>query len=121
MEEARADLVALYYILDQKLVEIGVMKSLDVGKCEYNSYIRNGLMTQLVRLKPGEEIEEDHMRNRQLVAAWAYEKGKADKVIEFIKRDNKTYVVINNYEKLRSLFGELLREIQRIKSEGALS
>ncbi|NBV12854.1 MAG: dihydrofolate reductase [Sphingobacteriia bacterium] len=118
LEEARADLVALYYILDQKLVEIGVMKSLDVGKCEYNSYIRNGLMTQLVRLKPGEEIEEDHMRNRQLVAAWAYEKGKADKVIEFIKRDNKTYVVINNYEKLRTLFGELLREIQRIKSEG---
>jgi dipeptidyl-peptidase-3 len=118
LEEARADLVALYYILDQKLVEIGVMKSLDVGKCEYNSYIRNGLMTQLVRLKPGEEIEEDHMRNRQLVAAWAYEKGKADKVIEFVKKDNKTYVVIRNYEKLRTLFGELLREIQRIKSEG---
>jgi len=118
LEEARADLVALYYILDQKLVEIGVMKSLDVGKCEYNSYIRNGLMTQLVRLKPGEEIEEDHMRNRQLVAAWAYEKGKADKVIEFVEKDNKTYVVIRNYEKLRTLFGELLREIQRIKSEG---
>ena len=118
LEEARADLVALYYILDQKLVEIGVMKSLDVGKCEYNSYIRNGLMTQLVRLKPGEEIEEDHMRNRQLVAAWAYEKGKADKVIEFVTKDKKTYVVIRDYEKLRTLFGELLREIQRIKSEG---
>jgi dipeptidyl-peptidase-3 len=118
LEEARADLVALYYILDQKLVEIGVMKSLDVGKCEYNSYIRNGLMTQLVRLKPGEEIEEDHMRNRQLVAAWAYEKGKADKVIEFVEKDNKTYVVIRTYEKLRTLFGDLLREIQRIKSEG---
>lgn len=118
LEEARADLVALYYIMDKKLVDIGVMDHLDVGKCEYNSYIRNGLMTQMVRLKPGEDIEEDHMRNRQLVAAWAYEKGKADKVIEFVKKDGKTFVRINDYAKLRVLFGELLREIQRIKSEG---
>lgn len=118
LEEARADLVALYYIMDKKLVDIGVMDHLDVGKCEYNSYIRNGLMTQMVRLKPGEDIEEDHMRNRQLVAAWAYEKGKGDKVIEFVKKDGKTFVRINDYAKLRVLFGELLREIQRIKSEG---
>lgn len=118
LEEARADLVALYYIMDKKLVDIGVMDDLDVGKCEYNSYIRNGLMTQMVRLKPGEDIEEDHMRNRQLVAAWAYEKGKGDKVIEFVKKDGKTFVRINDYAKLRVLFGELLREIQRIKSEG---
>lgn len=118
LEEARADLVALYYIMDQKLVDIQVMDNLDVGKCEYNSYIRNGLMTQMVRLKLGDDIEEDHMRNRQLVAKWAYEKGKADNVIEFVKKDNKTFVRINDYAKLRVLFGELLREIQRIKSEG---
>jgi len=118
LEEARADLVALYYVMDPKLIEIKVMESLDVGKCEYNSYIRNGLLTQMVRLKPGEEIEEDHMRNRQLVAQWAYEKGKADNVIEFVERNNKTFVKINDYAKLRVLFGELLREIQRIKSEG---
>jgi dipeptidyl-peptidase-3 len=118
LEEARADLVALYYIMDQKLVDIQVMDNLDVGKCEYNSYIRNGLMTQMVRLKLGDDIEEDHMRNRQLVAKWAYEKGKADNVIEFVKKDNKTFVRVNDYAKLRVLFGELLREIQRIKSEG---
>jgi dipeptidyl-peptidase-3 len=118
LEEARADLVALYYIMDKKLVDIGVMDNLDVGKCEYNSYIRNGLMTQMVRLQPGEDIEEDHMRNRQLVAKWAYEKGKADNVIEFVRKDGKTYVRVNDYAKLRTLFGELLREIQRIKSEG---
>lgn len=118
LEEARADLVALYYIMDQKLVDIGVMPTTDVGKCEYNSYIRNGLLTQMVRLKAGEDIEEDHMRNRQLVAKWAYEKGKADNVIEFVKKDGKTYLKINDYAKLRVLFGELLREIQRIKSEG---
>jgi dipeptidyl-peptidase-3 len=118
LEEARADLVALYYVMDQKLIDIGVMNTLDVGKCEYNSYIRNGLMTQLVRIKLGEDIEEDHMRNRQLVAAWAYEKGKANNVIEFVDKQGKTYVKINDYAKLRVLFGELLREIQRIKSEG---
>ena len=118
LEEARADLVALYYILDPKLVEIGVMPSLEVGKAEYDKYMMNGLMTQLTRLKPGENLEEAHMRNRQLVAMWAYQKGKADNVVELVKKNGKTYVQINDYEKLRTLFGELLREIQRIKSEG---
>ncbi|MDX5320272.1 MAG: dihydrofolate reductase, partial [Bacteroidota bacterium] len=103
---------------DQKLVDMGVMPSLEVGKAEYDGYIMNGLMTQLTRIKLGDEIEEAHMRNRQLVAKWCYEKGKADNVIEFIKKDGKTYVQINDYDKLRTLFGELLREIQRIKSEG---
>ena len=118
LEEARADLVALYYIYDQKLVDIGVMPSLEVGKCEYDGYIRNGLITQLTRIPLGENLEEAHMRNRQLVASWAYEKGKAENVIEWVKKDGKTYVKVNNYEKLREIFGQLLREIQRIKSEG---
>lgn len=118
MEEARADLVALYFIMDQKLLDIGVMPDLEVGKAEYDSYMMNGLMTQLTRLKPGEQVEEAHMRNRQLIARWAYEKGKKDNVVEFVKRDNKTYVRVNDYVKLRTLFGELLREMQRIKSEG---
>ena len=118
LEEARADLVALYYVLDQKLVDIGVMPSLDCGKAEYDGYIMNGLITQLTRLNIGENLEEAHMRNRQLNAKWAYEMGKKDNVIEFIKRDGKTYVKVNNYEKLRDLFGQLLKEIQRIKSEG---
>ncbi|RMG82984.1 MAG: dihydrofolate reductase [Bacteroidetes bacterium] len=118
LEEARADLVALYYLMDPKLIEIGVMPSLEVGKAAYDDYIVNGLMRQLVRLKPGEQLEEAHMRNRQMVAKWVYEKGKADNVIEKKTKDGKTYFVINNYEKLRTLFGELLREIQRIKSEG---
>lgn len=118
LEEARADLVALYYVMDKKLVDIGVMPSLEVGKAEYDSYIMNGLMTQLTRIKLGDDIEEAHMRNRQLNAMWVYEKGKKDNVIEFVKQNNKTYVRINDYNKLRTLFGELLREIQRIKSEG---
>ena len=118
LEEARADLVGLYYVFDPKLVEIGVMPTLDVGKAGYDSYITNGLMTQLFRIKPGQNIEEAHMRNRQLVAAWAFEKGKPEKVIERITRDGKTYFRINDYAKLRVLFGQLLREIQRIKSEG---
>ena len=118
LEEARADLVGLYYVLDPKLVEIGVMPTLDVGKAGYDKYIMNGLMTQLFRIKPGHNLEEAHMRNRQLVAGWALEKGKADKVIERITRDGKTYFRINDYNKLRTLFGQLLREIQRIKSEG---
>lgn len=118
LEEARADLVALYYVYDQKLVNIGVMPSLEVGKCEYDGYIRNGLILQLTRIPLGENLEEAHMRNRQLVAKWAYEKGKADNVIEWIKKEGKTYVRVNNYEKLRELFGQLLKEIQRIKSEG---
>ncbi|HNB82000.1 MAG TPA: hypothetical protein PLP14_07875, partial [Chitinophagaceae bacterium] len=118
LEEARADLVGLYYIMDQKLIDIKVMPSLDVAKAEYDSYIMNGLMTQLTRIKLGDQIEEAHMRNRQLIAAWAFEKGKADRVIEMIKQNGKTYVKVNDYTKLRELFGQLLREIQRIKSEG---
>lgn len=118
LEEARADLVALYYAIDPKLVEIGVAPSVEVGYAEYDSYMMNGLMTQLTRLKPGEHLEEAHMRNRQLNARWVYEKGKKDNVVEFVKRDGKTYVRVNDYNKLRTLFGELLREIQRIKSEG---
>ncbi|MCA0445267.1 MAG: dipeptidyl peptidase 3 [Bacteroidetes bacterium] len=118
IEEARADLVALYFIMDPKLVSLGVMPSTDVGKTEYNSFIRNGLMTQLVRLTPGENIEEDHMRNRQLIALWAYENGLKDQVIEKKVLNGKTYFVINDYEKLRALFGKLLNEMQRITSEG---
>jgi dipeptidyl-peptidase-3 len=118
LEEARADLVALYYLMDQKLIDIKLMETLEVGKAEYDGYIRNGMMVQLRRLKPGEILEEAHMRNRQLVASWAYEKGLPENVIEKKVVDNKTYFVINDYEKLRVIFGELLREIQRIKSEG---
>jgi dipeptidyl-peptidase-3 len=118
LEEARADLVGLYFIMDPKLIELGVMPTLDVGKAEYDSYMMNGLMTQLVRLNPGANLEEAHMRNRQLNAMWAYEKGKKDNVVEFVKKDGKTYVKINDYNKLRELFGQLLREIQRIKSQG---
>ena len=118
LEEARADLVALYYLMDQKLVDLGLMESLEVGKTEYDGYIRNGMMLQLRRLKAGEEIEEDHMRNRQLIAAWVFEKGQADKVVERKERDGKVFFVVNDYEKARVLFGDLLREIQRIKSEG---
>jgi dipeptidyl-peptidase-3 len=110
--------VGLYYVNDKKLVEIGVMPSLDVAKAAYDNYMMNGLMTQLTRLKPGEQLEEAHMRNRALIAHWAYEKGKAEKVVEFVKRDGKTYVQVNNYDKLRVIFGMLLKEIQRIKSEG---
>ena len=118
LEEARADLVALYYIYDQKLVDLGVMPSLECGMAEFDNYILNGLMLQLNRIEEGKNIEEAHMRNRQLVAKWAYEMGKKDNVIEMVKRDNKTYIKINDYAKLRELFGQLLREIQRIKSEG---
>jgi dipeptidyl-peptidase-3 len=118
LEEARADLVALYYVYDQKLVDLGVMPNLEAGKCEYDGYMRNGLITQLTRIELGDNLEEAHMRNRQLVAAWAMEKGKADNVVEWVKKDGKTYVRVNDYAKLRDLFGQLLREIQRIKSEG---
>ncbi len=117
-EEGRADLVALYFMLDPKLVEMGVMPDMEAGKSEYDRYIRNGIMTQLYRLQPGELIEEAHMRNRAMVARWAYEQGKADNVIERRERDGKTYFVINDYPALRELFGQLLRELQRIKSEG---
>ncbi|MGI8582266.1 MAG: dipeptidyl-peptidase 3 family protein [Chitinophagaceae bacterium] len=118
LEEGRADLVALYYIMDQKLVDIGVMPSFEVGKTLYDSYLMNGLMTQLTRLKLGDKVEEAHMRNRQMVSRWVYEKGKKDSVVQFVKNNGKTYVKINDYSKLRELFGQLLREIQRIKSEG---
>lgn len=118
LEEGRADLVALYYLLDPKLVELGVMPSLDYGKAHYDAYITKGLMIQLARVKLGSDLEEAHMRNRQMVALWAYEKGKADNVIEKKIENGKTYFVVNDYEKLRVLFGELLKEIQRIKSEG---
>jgi dipeptidyl-peptidase-3 len=118
LEEARADLVALYFTTDPKLVDLGLMPSLDVGRAEYDRYIRNGLQQQLYRVPPGGDIEEDHMRNRQLVAAWAYEKGRAENVIERRERDGKTYFVVRDYDKLRGLFGDLLRELQRIKSEG---
>ena len=118
IEEARADLVALYYLMDQKLIDMGIMKSFETGKAAYDDYIRNGLLVQLVRLKPGEQLEEAHMRNRQTVALWVYQKGRAENVIEKKIKDGKTYFVINDYKKLRELFGELLAEIQRIKSEG---
>jgi dipeptidyl-peptidase-3 len=118
LEEGRADLVGLYYIMDQKLVDMGIMPSTDVGKTQYDYYILNGLMTQLFRIEAGKNLEESHMRNRQLIAAWAYERGKKDNVIEKISRSGKTYFKINDYNKLRKLFGDLLREIQRIKSEG---
>ncbi len=119
LEEGRADLVALYYIIDQKLIDIGVMPSIECGKSEYDNYITNGLMVQLARLKPGDNVEEAHMRNRQMIAKWSLEKGQKENVIERKKSpEGKTYFVINDYNKLRTLFGELLREIQRIKSEG---
>eukprot|EP01029_Cantina_marsupialis_P005519 TRINITY_DN1605_c0_g2_i1.p1 TRINITY_DN1605_c0_g2~~TRINITY_DN1605_c0_g2_i1.p1 ORF type:complete len:655 (-),score=99.58 TRINITY_DN1605_c0_g2_i1:2918-4882(-) len=118
LEEARADLFALYYIMDPKMVEIGLMPSLEVAKAEYDGYIRNGLITQLTRIEQGKDIEESHMRNRQLIAKWVLEKGEADKVVEKIIKDGKSYFVVNDYQKLRDLFGELLAEVQRIKSEG---
>lgn len=118
LEEARADLFALYYIADPKLIELGLLDNPDAYKAQYYKYILNGLMTQLMRIEPGKDVEEAHMRNRQLISAWVYEKGKSDNVIEMVKRDGKTYIQINDYEKLRDLFGELLAEVQRIKSEG---
>ena len=118
LEEARADLVALYFLMDEKLVEMGLMPSMDVGKTEYNGYIKNGMMVQLVRLELGDNLEEAHMRNRQLVASWAYEQGKEENVIEKVTKDGKTYFVVRDYLKLREIFGRLLREMQRIKSEG---
>lgn len=118
LEEARADIVALYFMMDPKMVELGLMPSLEVGKAEYDGFISNGLMKQLRRLEPGKDVEEAHMRNRQLIAAWVFEKGQPDNVIEKVTRDGKTYFNITDYDKLRTLFGQLLREIQRIKSEG---
>ncbi|MBQ9466939.1 MAG: dihydrofolate reductase [Muribaculaceae bacterium] len=118
LEEGRADLFALYYLADPKLVELGVISDPDTYKAEYYKYIMNGLMTQLTRIEPGKDIEESHMRNRKFISEWCYEHGKADNVIELVKRDGKTYVKINDYEKLRGLFAQLLAEVQRIKSTG---
>ncbi|MEZ4957585.1 MAG: dihydrofolate reductase [Saprospiraceae bacterium] len=118
LEEARADLVALYYIMDQKMVDLGLMESLEVGKAEYDSYLKNGLMTQLRRIDLGKTVEQAHMRNRSMVSHWVFEKGSAVGAVTMEKRDGKTYIDIKDYEKMRELFGELLREVQRIKSQG---
>ena len=118
IEEARADLFGLYYMGDSKIVELGLLPNKEAYKAEYYKFIMNGLMTQLTRIQPGKNVEESHMRNRQLISAWAYEKGKADNVIEIKKRDGETFVVVNDYEKLRALFGQLLAVIQQIRSTG---
>ena len=118
LEEARADLVGLYYILDQKLVDIGLTESLEVGKAGYDNYIRNGMLTQLQRLELGNQVEEEHMQNRQLVASWVFDKGAKENVIVKVVKNGKTYYDIKDYNKLRVLFGQLLKEIQRITSEG---
>ncbi len=118
IEEARADLFGLYYMADPKLVELGLLPNMDAYKAEYYNFLMNGLMTQLVRIEPGNNIEESHMRNRQLIARWVLEKGASDAVVELVNKDGKTYVLVNDYQKVRNLFGELLSEIQRIKSTG---
>jgi dipeptidyl-peptidase-3 len=118
LEEARADLVALYYLYDKKLVDLGVMSTLDYGKAAYDEYITKGLLVQLSRLKIGDNLEEAHMRNRQLVAAWVFKKGAKENVISKTVKDGKTFYVVNDYDKLKKLFGDLLKEIQRIKSQG---
>jgi dipeptidyl-peptidase-3 len=118
LEEGRADLFALYYLADPKLLELGIFQNPDTYKAEYYKYIMNGLMTQLTRIQPGKNIEESHMRNRKFISEWCYQHGKKDKVIEYVKRGGKTYIKINDYAKLRVLFGKLLAEVQRIKSEG---
>ena len=118
LEETRADLFGLYYLGDKKMVELGLIPSLDVAWAGYAKYILNGMMTQLARIEPGKNVEEAHMRNRKLICEWCYERGKADNVIEWVEQNGKRYVVVNDFAKLRALFGEMLHEIQRIKSEG---
>lgn len=118
LEETRADLFALYYLADPKLIELGLLDNPDAYKAEYYKYMLNGLMTQLMRIEPGKDVEEAHMRNRKLIAEWAFEHGKKDNVVEYVVKDGKTFVKINDYAKLRDLFGQLLNEIQRIKSKG---
>ncbi|MBE6187370.1 MAG: dihydrofolate reductase [Rikenellaceae bacterium] len=118
LEEARADLFGLYYLGDPKMVEIGLIPTTDVAKAQYADYIMNGMMTQFSRIELGKNVEEAHMRNRKLIAQWCYEKGKKDNVIEWVKQDGKSYIVVNDFEALRKLFGELLKEVQRIKSTG---
>ena len=120
IEEARADLFGLYYVADPKLIELGLLPDAEAYKAQYYTYLMNGLMTQLVRIEPGNQIEEAHMRNRSLIAHWVYEKGKADNVVELAEKDGKTYVKVNDYERVRTLFGELLAEVQRIKSTSDL-
>ena len=118
LEEARADLFGLYYLADPKMQELSLVPDGEAFKAEYYKYMMNGLLTQLVRIEEGKDVEEAHMRNRQLIARWVFEQGAADKIVELKKRDGKTFVVINNYQQLRALFGKLLAEVQRIKSEG---
>lgn len=118
IEEARADLFGLYYLADPKMVELGLVPDQEAYKAEYYKYMMNSLMTQLVRIAKGKDVEEAHMRNRQLIARWTYEHGQRDKVVEIVRREGKSYVVINDYRRLRELFAQLLAEIQRIKSEG---
>ena len=118
LEEARADLFALYYMMDKKILELGLLPDADAARASYDAYLRNGLLTQLVRIKPGKDIEEAHMRNRSAISHWVYEKGKQSNTVELFKQEGKSYVRINDYSKLRSLLGELLKEIQRVKSEG---
>jgi dipeptidyl-peptidase-3 len=118
IEESRADLFALYYIMDDKMVELGLLPNLDAAKAEYDLQIRNGLMTQLVRIQPGKTIEQAHMRGRAMVSHWVYEKGQAENVISRVTKDGKTFFVVNDYQKLRGLYGRLLAEVQRITSEG---
>lgn len=118
LEEARADLFGLYYLADPKMQELGLVPDGEAFKAEYYKYMMNGLLTQLVRIEEGKDVEEAHMRNRQLIARWVFEQGAADKVVELKKREGKTFVVINDYQQLRALFGQLLAEVQRIKSEG---
>ena len=118
IEEARADIVALYFIMDPKMEELGLVPSMEVGKAEYDGFISNGMLKQLRRIEPGEQIEESHMRNRALISNWAYERGLKDNVIEKVERDGKIYYNINDYQKLRTIFGELLTNLQRITSTG---
>ena len=118
LEETRADLFALYYLGDEKMVEIGLIPTLDVAKAQYASYIMNGMMTQLSRIELGKNVEESHMRNRKMIAEWCYEKGKENNVIEWVEKDGKKYIVVNDFDALRTLFGQMLYEVQRIKSEG---
>jgi dipeptidyl-peptidase-3 len=118
LEESRADLFGLYYLPDAKMVELGLLPDAEAYKAQFDSYILNGLMGQLARIQLGKNIEQAHMRGRQMISKWVYEKGKTENVIEMYQKDGKTYIRINDYEKLRDLFGKLLAEIQRIKSEG---
>lgn len=120
IEETRADLFALYYVMDDQMITLGLVPSIEAAKAEFDGYLRNGLLTQLTRIEPGKDIEESHMRNRQLIARWVYEAGNASNVVEFVRSAEKTYVRINDYQELRNLFGRLLKEVQRIKSEGDL-